>query len=76
MTRQQALRLSEKHGQPIVVPNSWGRFDYAFPGGVTSHADTNAEVEIVLMSRGCSRYFLVKPECLASCTITPDGSAI
>ena len=75
MNRPQALRLAAKHGQPIVVANDWGRFDYALPGGITAHADTKDEVETDLTQRGFDSYLLVKPEYLTPCALDTQRSA-
>lgn len=69
MTRSQALRLAEKHQRPIVVPNEWGRFDYALPSGITAHADTKDEALADLAARGFTGYFLVRPEYLTPCVL-------
>jgi hypothetical protein len=69
MTRTQALELANKGNLPVVVPNEWGRFDYALPGGITACRDQKIEVLTDLAERGYDSYLIVQPETLCHYTV-------
>ncbi len=72
MTRAVALELAATRRLPVIVPNEWGRFDYALPGGITAHKDTLCEVKMDLINRRFASYLIVLPERLSFHTV--DGN--
>lgn len=69
MSCTQAREMAFNRGIPVVVPNEWGRFDYAFPGGNTAHQDTLTEVLWDLAQRGFESYLAIQPETVVELTL-------
>ena len=69
MSCTQARELAFQRGIPVVVPNEWGRFDYACPGGLTAHQDTLTEVRWDLAQHGFNSYLIIEPETIKEQTL-------